>query len=41
MKKNYFVIFSIIMAILLLTLYFVDIPSPSAEIKETYDLEIK
>ena len=29
------------MAILLLTLYFVDVPSPSVEIKETFNLEIK
>ena len=41
MKKNYIIIFPTIMAILLLTLYFVDVPSPSVEIKETLNLEIK
>ena len=42
MKKHYFIIFTIIiLVILLISMYFVNIPSPSKLITEDYKLIIK
>jgi len=42
MKKNFFIIFPVIILIILfLSLYFVNIPAPSRLIQEEYKLELE
>ena len=41
MKKNYLIILPAFVAVLLLTLYLIEIPSPSIEVKEIFNLQIK
>ncbi len=42
MKKNYIVLFSVIILIcFFMILYFIEIPSPSSVITENYELNIK
>ena len=42
MKKNYFILFALIISVILFfSLNFIKIPSPSSLIKEEYQLEIQ
>ena len=42
MKKNYIILFPVIILVLFFViLYFIDIPSPSAIITENYEMNIK